>query len=157
MFNLSPIYSARKSSKHKLSKNHKICPGTNLHETKNIHKHRTQNFRRIFETSDIPGLPSEAPSIGTVRLWLCLTELGSRCQSRHPIHHTLTRYPGHHPGSNQIPQTKNLSPFLWPGFRTLHCTTTWVIRSSRTYFRESGVNSGYNLFTSVSKDTDIHI
>ena len=33
MFNLSPIYSARKSSNHKLSINHKISPDTNLHKT----------------------------------------------------------------------------------------------------------------------------
>ena len=45
MFNLSSIYSARKSSNHKLSKNYKISPDTNLH--KNIHKHQTQNFRGI--------------------------------------------------------------------------------------------------------------
>ena len=32
MCNLSPIYSACKSSYHKLSKNHKICPDTNLHK-----------------------------------------------------------------------------------------------------------------------------
>ena len=47
MFNLlSPIYSARKSSNQKLFKNHKIKLYTNLHK-QNIHKHRTQNFRRI--------------------------------------------------------------------------------------------------------------
>ena len=34
MFNLSPIYSARKSSNHKLSINHKISQDTNLHKTK---------------------------------------------------------------------------------------------------------------------------
>ena len=34
MFNLSPIYSAHKSSSHKLSQNHKISPDTNLHTTK---------------------------------------------------------------------------------------------------------------------------
>ena len=33
MFNLSPIHSARKSSNHKLSINHKINPDTNLHKT----------------------------------------------------------------------------------------------------------------------------
>ena len=33
MFNLSPIYSALKSSNHKLSMNHKISPDTNLHKT----------------------------------------------------------------------------------------------------------------------------
>ena len=33
MFNLSPIYSARKSSNHKLSINHKISHNTNLHKT----------------------------------------------------------------------------------------------------------------------------
>ena len=34
MFNLSPIYSAPKSSNYKLSMNHKISPDTNLHKTK---------------------------------------------------------------------------------------------------------------------------
>ena len=34
MFNLTPIYSARKSSNHKLSINHKISHDTNLHKTK---------------------------------------------------------------------------------------------------------------------------
>ncbi len=34
MFNLSSIYSARKSSNHKLSINHKISHDTNLHKTK---------------------------------------------------------------------------------------------------------------------------
>ena len=43
MFNLAPIYHACKSSNHKLSKNHKISPDTNLHEN---HK-QTQNFLRI--------------------------------------------------------------------------------------------------------------
>ena len=33
MFNLSPIYSACKSSSHKLSINHKISHDTNLHKT----------------------------------------------------------------------------------------------------------------------------
>ena len=33
MFNLSPIYSARRSSNHKLSINHKISHDTNLHKT----------------------------------------------------------------------------------------------------------------------------
>ena len=48
MFNLSLIYTVFKSSNHKLSQNHKISPDTNLHKTKqNIHKHRTQNFRRV--------------------------------------------------------------------------------------------------------------
>ena len=37
MFNQSPIYSARKSSNHKLSINHKISPDTNLHK-QNIHE-----------------------------------------------------------------------------------------------------------------------
>ena len=40
MFNLSPVYSARKSSNHKLSPCHKISPDTNLQKTfKNI-KHK---------------------------------------------------------------------------------------------------------------------
>ena len=33
MFNLSPTYSARKSSNHKLSINHKISHDTDLHKT----------------------------------------------------------------------------------------------------------------------------
>ena len=33
MFNLSPIYSVRKSSNHKLSINHRISPDKNLHKT----------------------------------------------------------------------------------------------------------------------------
>ena len=36
MFNPSPIYSARKSSNHKLSINHKISNDTTLHKTKHI-------------------------------------------------------------------------------------------------------------------------
>ena len=43
MFNLSPIYSARKSSNHKLSINHKISPDTNLHKT------NTNTEHKIFE------------------------------------------------------------------------------------------------------------
>ena len=46
MFNLSSIYSARKSSNHKLSINHKISHDTNLHKTKHT-QNQTQNFRRI--------------------------------------------------------------------------------------------------------------
>ena len=45
MFNLSPIYSACKSSNHKLSKNHKISPDTGLQKT---YTHIKQKFfRRI--------------------------------------------------------------------------------------------------------------
>ena len=40
MFNLSPIYSARKSSNHKLSKNHKISPDTKLQKTYTNIKHK---------------------------------------------------------------------------------------------------------------------
>ena len=47
MFNLSPIYSACKSSNHKLFINHKINPVHKFKLKKTIHKHRTQNFRRI--------------------------------------------------------------------------------------------------------------
>ena len=43
MFNLSPIYSARKSSNHKLSINHKLRPDTNLHNIKH-----TQTSNTIF-------------------------------------------------------------------------------------------------------------
>ena len=46
MFNLSPIYSARRSSNHKLSINTKSVM-TQIHIKQSIHKHRTQNFRRI--------------------------------------------------------------------------------------------------------------
>ena len=45
MFNLSVIYSACKSSNHKLSKNHKISPETNLHKTKTY----TNIKHKIFE------------------------------------------------------------------------------------------------------------
>ena len=45
MFNLAPIYSARKSSNHKLSINHKISPDTNLHETYTNIEHK--NFEEI--------------------------------------------------------------------------------------------------------------
>ena len=45
-FNLTPIYSARKSSNHKLSINHKISHDTNLHKTKLTQTSDT-NFRRI--------------------------------------------------------------------------------------------------------------
>ena len=51
MFNLAPIYSACKSSNHKLSINHKISHDTNLHKT---YKHRTQNVRRISPFSITP-------------------------------------------------------------------------------------------------------
>ena len=44
MFSLSPIYSACKSSNHKLPQNHKISPDTNLHNT---YTNIKQNFRRI--------------------------------------------------------------------------------------------------------------
>ena len=44
MFNLAPIYSARKSSNHKLSINHKISHDTNLQETK-----YTNIGHKIFE------------------------------------------------------------------------------------------------------------
>ena len=40
MFNLSPIYSACKSSDNKLAKNHKISPDTNLHKTYINIKHK---------------------------------------------------------------------------------------------------------------------
>ena len=40
MFNLSPIYSARKSSNHKLSKTHKISPEMNLQKTYTNIKHK---------------------------------------------------------------------------------------------------------------------
>ena len=40
MFNLSPIYSALKSPNHKLLKNHKIGPDTNLQKTYSSIKHK---------------------------------------------------------------------------------------------------------------------
>ena len=54
MFNLSPIYSARKSSNHKLFKNHKISHIHNFYIKQNIHKHPTQNFRRISSLGITP-------------------------------------------------------------------------------------------------------
>ena len=42
MFTLSPIYSALKSSNHKLSINHKISPDTNLHKTKHTQTSNTK-------------------------------------------------------------------------------------------------------------------
>ena len=50
MFNLSPIYSARESSNHKLSLNHKIRPDTNLHKTYTNIEHK------IFEEL-VPSVP----------------------------------------------------------------------------------------------------
>ena len=44
MFSLAPIYSAHKSSNHKLSINHKISHDTNLHKTKH-----TQTSDKILE------------------------------------------------------------------------------------------------------------
>ena len=51
---MSPIYSACKSSNHKLFKNHKISPVLDrikqfvlIYIKQNIHKYRTQNFQRI--------------------------------------------------------------------------------------------------------------
>ena len=46
MFNLAPIYSARKSSNHKLPINQKISHDTNLHKTKHTQTSDTK-FRRI--------------------------------------------------------------------------------------------------------------
>ena len=45
MFNLSPVYSACKSSNHKLSQNYKISPDTNLHITYTNIKHK--NFKEL--------------------------------------------------------------------------------------------------------------
>ena len=45
MFNLSAVYSARKSSNHKLSKNHKISPDTNSHKTKHTQMSNTKMFK----------------------------------------------------------------------------------------------------------------
>ena len=46
MFNLSPIYYARKSSNHKLSITTKSVL-TKIYIKQNINKHQTQNFQRI--------------------------------------------------------------------------------------------------------------
>ena len=51
MFNLSPIYSARKSSNHILTINHKINPDTNLHKT--IH---TQTSNTEFLEELVPSV-----------------------------------------------------------------------------------------------------
>ena len=53
MFNLSPIYSARKSSNHKLFKNHKIGP---VHKF-TLNKTYTNIEHKIFEES----VPSVSP------------------------------------------------------------------------------------------------
>ena len=54
MFNLAPIYSARKSSNHKLSINHKNSHDTNLHKTKH-----TQTSDKKFEEL----VPSVSPRL----------------------------------------------------------------------------------------------
>ena len=51
MFNLSPIYSARKSPNYKLSKNHKISPDTNLQKTYTNIKHKS--FEELV-SSELP-------------------------------------------------------------------------------------------------------
>ena len=53
MFNLSPIYSACKSSNHTLFINHKISPDTNLHKTKHTQTSNTK-FQRISPFSITP-------------------------------------------------------------------------------------------------------
>ena len=55
MFNLSPIYSARKPSNHKSSTTHKISHDTNLHK-KHTHTH-TNIGHKFFEEL----LPSVSP------------------------------------------------------------------------------------------------
>ena len=55
MFNLSPIYSALKSSNHKLfflKTQNQSC--TQMYIKQNIHKHRKQNFRRISPFGTTP-------------------------------------------------------------------------------------------------------
>ena len=47
MFNLSAIYSAHKSSNHKLSKNHIISPDTNLLTTKHTQRLKKKKNQRI--------------------------------------------------------------------------------------------------------------
>ena len=56
MFNLSPIYSARKSSNHKLFTHPSINPDSNPHKKKpkKNHKHRTKFFRSISPFSTAP-------------------------------------------------------------------------------------------------------
>ena len=53
MFSLSPIYSARKSSNHKLSTKHKIGPITNLHKIKHTasSKSKTTKFAACLAQS----------------------------------------------------------------------------------------------------------
>ena len=53
MFNLSSIYSALQSSNHKYLKTTKSVL-TQIYIKQNIHKHRTQNFRRISPFSIVP-------------------------------------------------------------------------------------------------------
>ena len=55
MFNLAPIYSARKSSNHKLSINHKISHDTNLYKNKTY----TNIGHKIFEEL----VPSVSPQL----------------------------------------------------------------------------------------------
>ena len=47
MFNLAPIYSARKSSNHKIIQKPQNESCTQIYMKQNIYKHRTQHFRRI--------------------------------------------------------------------------------------------------------------
>ena len=59
MFNLSPIYSARKSSNYKLSINHKISPDTNLHKTKHTQTSNTKFSNKKHRWTKIqPGTPT---------------------------------------------------------------------------------------------------
>ena len=54
MFNLAPIYSARKSSNHELSTNHKISPDTNPRKNKQPNKKQklTNNKQKTPQTSN---------------------------------------------------------------------------------------------------------
>ena len=56
MFNLAPIYSARKSSNHKLTINYKISHDTNLHKTKHT---QTSDTPLWGPTEDAENPPTE--------------------------------------------------------------------------------------------------
>ena len=63
MFNLSPIYSARKLSNHNLSKNHKISPDINLHKKKTYTNIKDKIFEELV-LSVSPLLRKKQKNIG---------------------------------------------------------------------------------------------
>ena len=69
MFNLSAIYSARKSPNHKLSINHKINPDTNLHKTKHTCTHIKHKMSQFFFYRSPSPIHSPRGSLGHHR-WL---------------------------------------------------------------------------------------